>query len=297
MIDNNKLILTSGARLGLFLCIAIVGFFLCSLISVIIISIWGQSTAALRISTVLQNLILFMAPAVITAMLSTKLPADFLQLSKMPTMKQVTLTTMLLILSIPTMNFIVYCNEAFVFPASLSGIEEWLKAMEQTSREQITILLGEPTPMNLIMSILIVGILTGLCEELFFRGALQNIFRTSPMSIHIAIWVTAIIFSALHFQFYGFVPRMLLGAFFGYLAVWSGSLWLPVFAHALNNSMVVISTWLIDRQAITIDVNKLGTDFTATDYAMIAVSVIATSLGIIILYNDYRKKQELKEKV
>lgn len=296
MIDNNKLILTFGTRLGLFFCIAIVGLFLCSLLSVIIISIWDQSTAAFRISTVLQNLLLFMAPAVITAMMSTKLPADFLQLSKLPTIKQVTLTIILLIVSIPAMNFIVYCNEAIVLPASMSSIEEWLKAMEETSRDQIKILLGAPTPMNLIMSILIVGVLTGLCEELFFRGALQNIFRTKPMSVHIAIWATAIVFSALHFQFYGFVPRVLLGAFFGYLAVWSGSLWLPVFAHALNNSMVVISTWLIDRHSITIDVNKLGTDFTTTDYGMIAVSIIATSLGIIILYNDYHKKQGLKEK-
>ena len=295
MIDNNKLILTFGARLGLFFCIAIVGLFLCSILSVIIMSIWGMNTAALRISTVLQNLILFMAPAVITAILSTKLPADFLQLSKLPTLRQVTLTIMLLIFSIPAMNFIVYCNESFAFPASLNGIEEWLKAMEQTSRDQIKILLGDPTPMNLIMSILIVGILTGLCEELFFRGALQNIFRTRPMSIHIAIWITAIIFSALHFQFYGFVPRMLLGAFFGYLAVWSGCLWLPVFAHALNNSMVVISTWLIDKQAITIDVNKLGTDFTAIDYGMICVSLVATALVINLLYKDYQKKLILKD--
>ena len=111
------------------------------------------------------------------------------------------------------------------------------------------------------------------------------------MKAHIAIWITAIIFSAVHFQFYGFIPRVLLGAFFGYLALWSGSLWLPIFAHALNNSLVVISTWLTKRNTIDIDINKIGTEYSSESLLFIAISVIATILGIIILYRYYKQIQ------
>lgn len=289
MIDNKRLALNFGSRMGIFVCAAIVGFFIVSLLSVVVMAIWGTNTAVLRISTVMQNLILFIAPAIITAMLITKLPADFLNLTKMPSLKCVMLTIAILFLSVPAMNFIVHCNESIVLPESLNGIEAWLKNMEQTSRDQIAILLGTPTTTNLIMSILIVGLLTGLSEELFFRGAMQNLFSTRPMNTHLSIWTTAIIFSLLHFQFYGFVPRMLLGAFFGYLAVWSGSLWLPVFAHALNNTMVVISTWLISRNTVEIDINKIGTDFTSGSYMLIAISVISTTLGLMVLYRQSHK--------
>ena len=158
-----------------------------------------------------------------------------------------------------------------------------MKAMEEASRQQINILLGEPSIGSLIISILIVGVLTGIGEELFFRGGLQNILRTCPMSPHLAIWITAVIFSAMHFQFYGFIPRVLLGAFFGYLAFWSKSIWLPIFAHTLNNSLVVISSWLISRNTSNIDFNKIGTDFSPEAYTLIVISIIATTLGILIL--------------
>jgi hypothetical protein len=191
------------------------------------------------------------------------------------------------------MNFIVHCNESIVLPESLNSLEVYFKSLENSSQESINLLLGFDSAAsisNLIMSILIVGILTGISEELFFRGALQNLLLSNPMKAHIAIWTTAIIFSAMHFQFYGFIPRVLLGAFFGYLAFWSGSLWLPIFAHALNNSLVVLSTWLVKRNAINIDINKIGTEYTSDSLIFIAISVIATTLGIVILYRHYKQK-------
>ena len=186
------------------------------------------------------------------------------------------------------MNFIIHCNESVVFPDALSGLENSLKALEESNRTQIKILLGEPTIGSLIMSILIIGLLTGLGEELFFRGALQNIFRTRPMNPHYAIWITAVIFSALHFQFYGFLPRVLLGAFFSYLIFWSGSIWLPIFAHTLNNSLVVISSWISSRNTINFDINKIATDFSSESYVLIFISITTTSLLIIQLYRHYR---------
>lgn len=284
MIDNNKLILNFKSRIGIFLCLAIIGMVISGIFAFIITSFWGQSTSTLRISTILQNVFFFITPAIITALFITKLPADFLQLRKTPSFKSILLTTTIILLSIPAMNFIIHCNESIVLPDALSGLEKSLKALEDSNKEQINILLGEPTIGSLIMSVLIIGLLTGLGEELFFRGTLQNIFRTRPMNPHSAIWITAIIFSALHFQFYGFIPRVLLGAFFGYLILWSGSIWLPIFAHALNNSLVVITSWISSRNSFNLDINTIATDLSPESYILIIISLISTTLIIIQLY-------------
>lgn len=284
MIDNNKLILNFKSRIGIFLCLAIIGMVISGIFAFIITSFWGQSTSTLRISTILQNVFFFITPAIITALFITKLPADFLQLRKTPSFKSILLTTTIILLSIPAMNFIIHCNESIVLPDALSGLEKSLKALEDSNKEQINILLGEPTIGSLIMSVLIIGLLTGLGEELFFRGALQNIFRTRPMNPHSAIWITAIIFSTLHFQFYGFIPRVLLGAFFGYLILWSGSIWLPIFAHALNNSLVVITSWISSRNSFNLDINTIATDLSPESYILIIISLISTTLIIIQLY-------------
>ncbi len=288
MINGNKLILNFKSRISAFICLAIIGIFISGLFAYIITSLWGESTTSLRISTVIQNIFFFITPSIAIALFITKLPADFLQLRKLPSLKSILLTILILIFSIPTMNFIIHCNESVVFPDALSGLENSLKALEESNRTQIKILLGEPTIGSLIMSILIIGLLTGLGEELFFRGALQNIFRTRPMNPHYAIWITAVIFSALHFQFYGFLPRVLLGAFFGYLIFWSGSIWLPIFAHTLNNSLVVISSWISSRNTINFDINKIATDFSSESYVLILISITTTSLLIIQLYRHYR---------
>ena len=292
MLDRKKLILSPAMRISLFLCIAILCFIFCALITGFIMYKWTGNITAMRIATIMQDLIVFISPALITSILITRLPADFLQLRKLPTCSSLFLTILILILSIPAMNFIVHCNESIVLPESLHHIEEYLKKLEDSSQQSINLLLGfnsSASILNLIMSILIVGILTGISEELFFRGTLQNLLRTNPMNIHIAIWVTAIIFSAMHFQFYGFIPRVLLGAFFGYLAFWSGSLWLPIFAHTLNNSLVVLSTWLTTRNSLNFDINKIGTGYATNNLIFITISIIATTLGIIILYRHFKR--------
>lgn len=296
MIDNKKLILNFKSRISTFLCLAIIGMFMSGFLAQIITYFWGENTSTLRISTIIQNVFFFISPAIIIALFITKLPADFLQLRKAPSLKGILLTIAIILLSIPAMNFIIYCNESIVFPDALRGLENSLKALELSTREQIKILLGEPNVASLIMSILIIGILTGVGEELFFRGALQNIIRTRPMNPHYAIWITAVVFSILHFQFYGFIPRVLIGAFFGYLTFWSGSIWLPIFAHALNNSLVVITTWISSRNVFNFDINKIATDFSVESYLLIIISAITTSLMIIQLYRHYSNKERASDK-
>lgn len=271
-----------GKKIGLFLCLwlfaTIIGSFIVGFIT---LKFGIDSTPALRIATVLQDIIIFILPAIATAMLITRLPATFLSIDKFAQKKHYILTILTLIVSIPAMNYIIEWNESMQLPESMKGIEEWMRNSENNAAIMVKTMLGQPDIPNLLMSILIVGVLAGLSEELFFRGALQKILLSKPLNIHVAIWITAFIFSAIHMQFYGFIPRLLLGAFFGYLVVWSGSLWLPIVAHAFNNITTVVVTWLYNRGSIDIDPNKFGATTTVLDTTIAITSVIAT-IGMII---------------
>jgi membrane protease YdiL (CAAX protease family) len=105
----------------------------------------------------------------------------------------------------------------------------------------------------------VIALLAAICEELFFRGLLQKTL-SEHINQHTAIWVTALIFSAVHFQFYGFLPRMLLGAAFGYMVVWSGSLWLPILAHFINNAVGVIAFFIAKKQNFNFDIENVGAE-------------------------------------
>ena len=104
------------------------------------------------------------------------------------------------------------------------GIEKWMKDAEESAAEITKAFLDVKTIPGLVFNVFMIAFLPAVGEELLFRGIIQRIFTDMTKSHHWGIWISAILFSAMHFQFYGFVPRVLLGALFGYLLVWSGSI-------------------------------------------------------------------------
>ena len=122
----------------------------------------------------------------------------------------------------------------------MSSIETWMRNSESQANEITEAFLSTKSIGGLIGNIFIVAVLPAIGEELLFRGLLQGLIKKMTGNFHWAIWVTAALFSALHLQFFGFLPRMLLGAFFGYLLEWTGTLWLPVIAHFINNASGVV---------------------------------------------------------
>lgn len=139
---------------------------------------------------------------------------------------------------------------------------------------------------DLIFNLLLVAVLAGLGEELFFRGILQKIFGEWRNAI-LAIWMAAFIFSAIHLQFYGFFPRMLLGAFFGYLLFWSGNLWLPILAHTVNNGLAVLFYYLKFNGVKMPDLDTIGTGDTLY---LAAISFVVT---VFLIYKTRKKLQNL----
>ena len=136
--------------------------------------------------------------------------------------------------------YVIEWNANVDLPDFLSGFEQWAKELEQTLAETTEKYTNFESFPEFIVGLIAISILPGIGEELLFRGVLQNGLKKWTKNIHVAIWVSAFIFSAIHMQFYGLVPRMLLGALFGYIYFWSGSIWYAIIAHMANNGIAVI---------------------------------------------------------
>lgn len=290
MPGQNRLVIRPVVSLMLLGCLFVFFLMATAFIMQFLIGKIPNQAGALRIGAVVQDLLIFVIPAIATAMVSTRLPARLLLVDNMPRLNMLLLTLIVMLVSVPAMNMLVEWNDSVTLPQSLSAIANEMRAMEESAQKSVELLMGGTSVGSLIVSILIIGIMAGFSEELFFRGALQRLLSFS-LNIHVAIWLSAFIFSAFHLQFFGFFPRFLLGAFFGYLLYWSGSLWLPVAAHVFNNSLVAIVQWLRQRETLPVDVDKIGSQtYDSSEMILFAVSLILTIVGIILIARMSQKK-------
>ena len=284
-----KLLLNFRQRFVLFVCISIIGFLIAGLAGSLIIMKFGtDSTPAMRIASVIQSIFQLILPALLTALLVTRMPADFLRLRSGFSIGMLLWSFVILMVSTPAMNYIIELNDNMSLPQSMSGLEEWFRRSEDNAAHNLTVLQGEHNIVNLIVSILIMGLLAGFGEELFFRGAFQRLLTAGGLNRHLAVWSVAFVFSAIHFQFYGFVPRLLLGAYLGYLLLWSKSLWLPMAIHALNNTVYVITHWTCANTAGTPAITEsIGS---GSSWPVAAMSAALTAVAITY-FIKYCKKQ------
>jgi uncharacterized protein len=169
-------------------------------------------------------------------------------------------------------GLLVYWNAQLVLPESMAGIESWMKEMETQLMEMTKFLTDFQNIPELLTGILVIGVFAGIGEEMFFRGVVQPKMKHYTNSAHWGIWLTAIIFSAIHIQFYGFLPRVFLGALFGYMYLYSGSLLYPILAHIFNNTLTVIVIYMSNQGVIDFDLESTDT-----------VSYPAAVLGLLVL--------------
>lgn len=279
------MLLTLRQRFVFFICIAIFGFLISSFAGGLLLTKFPESTAAMRIAAVIQSLFQLIIPAIATAMIVTRRPATFLAIDRRIDVNTLLLAVAALIASIPAMNLVISLNQSLTLPDSLQWLETAIREMEDRAAETIALLQGGEGIGNLVMNILIIGVLAGFGEELFFRGTLMRLMTTGRVNSHVAVWTVAIVFSALHLQFFGFVPRTLLGAYFGYLLVWSRCLWIPIIIHATNNIIYVYWQWAYgaaDGEATPVD--TIGAD---GDWHYALASAIIT---VAILYLIYKRR-------
>lgn len=240
--------------------------------------------SALLLMSVVQSVCAFIVPAWLTARFASSFPSRWLHLDKFPPVRAFIGVLIVFALALPAMNELIAFNSSIHLPSSMSGLEDKLRQWEDAAAQFTDVLLAPKGIAALLSGVLVIGIITGFAEEIFFRGALQGIFIRSGLGNAASIWSAAIIFSAIHFQFFGFIPRLVLALFFGYLLLWSRSLWLPVFAHALNNSVVVVSAALSAEGA---DYNSFETFGINEGFPWAAVASCAATAIFLWRYKGY----------
>ncbi len=160
---------------------------------------------------------------------------------------------------------------------------KWAKISE-AKRKALTEYLTEFTSTgHFLLALFVVAIVPGIGEELLFRGLIQNNLSIAIKNHHISIWLTGFIFAAIHLQFFGFAPRMLLGVLFGYLYCWSGKLSIAMLAHTINNGLAIIVLFLAQRGAINISPEEME------KAAPLPVVMIFGALGLYLLVVFKRK--------
>lgn len=233
-----------GTRLLLLLCIMGFGLIVASVATRLLIK---QSMLAML---TVQDIFAFILPAVVAMALFYLRPLHVMGLDRMPSLKALAVVVVFYLVSLPAMNWLVDFNGSMVLPSWMSGVEEAMRQAEDMAADATKQILDINTIPQLLFCLFVVGLMAGLSEEMLFRGAMQRTMQDSRLGAHTAIWVTAIVFSAFHMQFFGFLPRMLLGAWLGYLFVWTRSLWVPIIAHTLNNSTVVVMSYLAGKGVV-----------------------------------------------
>ena len=221
----------------------------------------------------------WLAPALLFSFLATGTVYTYSNADKTPKLKAVCLVILMAVALLPVVGVLAYWNEQVHLPAALSQVEEIMRQMEESSDKVLELMISAQGTGALLANILILGALPALCEEFFFRGAMQPLFEKWTGNKHTAVIITAFIFSAVHFQFFGFVPRFLLGVYLGYLFVWSRSIWLSATAHFMHNSLSVIVSYFTTQNGIDTDTMGWG------EYIPhIIVSLFVVAYGIFLLY-------------
>ena len=227
-------------------CFSLLAIFL---VYIIYGTIEPKNLGSMRIMLVATSLGLFLIPSLILP-ISEKISITTFYGFKKVKPNLLLLTILLIVVSMPFLEWTVAVNEKMVLPDALKWVEDWMRQKEEETKTVTLMLLDMKNISDLIVNLLMIAVIPAIAEELIFRGALQRSLTKIFHNPHVAIWMTAFIFSAIHFQFFGFLPRFLMGAAFGYLYFWSGSLWYAMIAHFLNNAYAVCIAWYMQKNNI-----------------------------------------------
>ena len=243
------------------------------------------SVTALKWVQFFQSTAMFLLPPLCMAYLWSQEPMKWLKVSEFQSFKFSGIAILLMLVALPAINLLSYWNQQMSLPAFLEPLEQWMKTSEESAKVLTEQFMQATTFGGLIINILLMAVLPALGEELTFRGVLQRLFQGSKVSEfqgsrvpHLAIWCSAILFSAIHLQFYGFIPRMLMGALFGYMLVWTGSLWIPILMHFTNNAMAVLLYFVSLR--VGWDMEKMDAIGTNDTLWLGVVSMVITIVGV-----------------
>jgi len=234
---------------------------------------------------------IFLAPALIFGMLSGRDIMSYYNAKKLPSIKIFIFAIVLLFIANPLIGLLMEWNSAMQLPDFLSGLEEKMRNMEDTAKVATEALIRGNNVSQLMANLVVMAVLPALGEEFLFRGFLMRYFSQFIKNIHFNILIVSILFSAMHLQFYGFLPRMALGMILGYFFYWSGSIWVPVLVHFINNGAVVLVYYLAETEKTHMNPEDFGN--TSSIYLLVINSVLL--IAGFYWFSKKRKEENMFE--
>ncbi len=242
------------------------------------------STDGLLLLQALQTIVIFGVSSLIGIKVIERVnPLVLARMGVLPNLRQTLIVIFFAVVAIPGISLLADMNNSIHLPDALETV---MRQMEEANKALIERFLCTDSYMRLGVNVFVIAVLPAVCEELMFRGWLQRRLA-SYTNIHAAIWITGIIFSAIHFQFYGFIPRMLLGAALGYIFYYTGSLWSSILAHFINNALAVIVAFIGYNQLSSTDWETFGT---GSEFP-IGIASLAIAFALIYLLNPNRRNR------
>lgn len=195
---------------------------------------------------------------------------------------------------LPTVNALTEFNAQLRLPDALAPLEELMRDSEDKAQHLTRRFLTADSVSVLLLNLFIIAVLPALGEEFVFRGLLQRIFSEWLRNAYLAILLAGILFSAMHLQFYGFLPRLLLGVFFGYLFLWSKSIWLPIFGHLINNTFAVLAYYFVENNYLSPDIETVGAEIDQ-QWFIVLISLSVFAVLCFLIHRLEKNRLALKE--
>lgn len=268
------------------------GMFLLLSIGVGILHFLNPELLQLRIGILMtqaiQSILLFgVTPLIAIKYIEKKAPITEIKMERGMSLHTTGIIILFALAAIPGVALFNEWNMKMQLPSALAALEEWMRLAEDMASKMIMRLVNVESPLKLISNIIVIAVIPAVCEEIMFRGWIQR-WLNKRYNLHASVWIAAIIFSAIHFQFYGFIPRMLLGVAFGYIYVYTGTLWAPILAHFINNSMAVITGYITHNKISDVNFDAIGTG----DNMAVGIASIAVCVALIMIIQNEKKKRE-----
>lgn len=253
-----------------------------------------QVIGLLKYFQIVNQIGMLILPAIIFAWLVDIKPFAYLRAHKAPVGRNLLLAPLFIFASMPLTGWFVELNEALRLPPWLIGLEQWMKSSEDNATKITDAFLFTDSFWGFVLNMLMIAVLPAIGEEFLFRGVFTRLFIRWLKNNHAGVWMAAFIFSAIHMQFYGFLPRLLLGAAFGYLFIWSNNIWVPIAAHFVQNATSVVVAWLAGTGIISTSAD----DFGQTDNMfIIAASALLVATFLFIAFKGRKIVSENEQAV
>lgn len=235
-----------------------------------------NTVTLLKYFQVVQSIGLFVLPPFLLAWLFEGNVWRYLTLDQKVRTGNLLLGLLAVLAAGPWVGYLGELNQNMHLPGFLAGVEDWMRSMEDSAANLIDRFIAVETVWGLLFNLFMIAVIPAIGEELLFRGVVQKIFTNMTRNQHWGIWISAFLFSTLHMQFFGFFPRLVLGALFGYLLIYSGSMWLPILAHFMNNALGVLALHAEKTGSKTMESLSSYGDSMSTSVVMAVLSLALT---------------------